>query len=172
MPRSLMAAAAALVVLPAVAQAHVTLELREAPAGSYQKIVLRVPHGCQGSPTLKLRVKLPDGASAVKVQPKPGWTVETVKAKLARPLSDGHGGQITEGVTEAVWTGRLIDEHYDEFVLRVKLPETPPADGWLYWPVVQECERGTARWIELPAAGRSPDDLEHPAPRMKLLPRR
>jgi uncharacterized protein YcnI len=42
----------------------------------------------------------------------------------------------------------------------------------LYFPIVQECESGTDRWIEIPAAGKSSDDLDMPAPGIKLLPRR
>lgn len=175
MIRSLTAATAAALISAAIATpafAHASLEQREAPVGTYQKITLRVPHGCEGSATLKLRVRVPEGVTGVKVQPKPGWTLETVKGKLAKPVSDGHGGQITEGVTEVVWTGELLDEHYDEFVMRVKLPDAAPADGWLYWPTVQECEKGAHRWIEIPAAGESPDDHKEPAPRLKLLPKR
>ncbi|MBL8670589.1 MAG: YcnI family protein [Alphaproteobacteria bacterium] len=154
---------------PAVVHAHVTLESREAPAGSYHKVVLRVPHGCKGSPTLKVRVRVPDGVTGVKAQPKPGWELATVKGKLAKPVDDGHGGQITEGVNEVTWSGRLLDEHYDEFVMRVKLPDAP--DAVLHWPVVQECEVGVHRWIEIPAPGKSADDYPEPAPALRLKAR-
>ena len=33
------------------ASAHVTLERRQAPVGSYYKAVFAVPHGCAGSAT-------------------------------------------------------------------------------------------------------------------------
>ena len=40
----------------------------------------------------------------------------------------------------------------------------------LYFAVVQECAGGLKeRWIEIPAAGKSADDLEMPAPGVKLL---
>jgi uncharacterized protein YcnI len=38
-------------------------------------------------------------------------------------------------------------------------------------PVVQECEKGIHRWIEIPAEGKSADDYKEPAPGIKLLPR-
>ena len=60
-------------VLTGPAAAHATLERTEAPADSYYIAVIRVPHGCKGSPTLKVRVQIPDGVMGVKPQPKPGW---------------------------------------------------------------------------------------------------
>ena len=41
-----------------------------------------------------------------------------------------------------------------------------------YFPLVQECEKGVHRWIEIPAAGKSGHDLAEPAPALKLLPKR
>ena len=93
------------------AMAHVTLETAEAPAGSYYKALMRVGHGCDGSPMREMRVKVPDGMVSVKPMPKPGWEVSTVIGKLATPY-ESHGKTITEGVTEVRWTGgRLLDEH-------------------------------------------------------------
>lgn len=149
--------------------AHATLETREAPADSYYKAVIRVGHGCDGSPTLTLRLQIPDGVVAVKPMPKPGWTLDTVIAPYPQPVDLGHGRSASEGVREVVWSGRLLDAHYDEFVARVKLPDRPGAT--LYFPVVQACEKGAHRWIEIPAAGRSTDDLEEPAPALKLGPK-
>jgi uncharacterized protein YcnI len=71
-------ALAALTASPAAA--HVTLEKRQAPVGSYYKAVFAVPHGCAGSPTIKLRVQIPEGVIGIKPMPKRGWTVETVTA--------------------------------------------------------------------------------------------
>ena len=45
------------------------------------------------------------------------------------------------------------------------------AGKMLYFPVVQECERGVYRWIEIPAAGKSSGDYPEPAPALKLLPK-
>ena len=45
------------------------------------------------------------------------------------------------------------------------------AGKMLYFPVVQECERGLHRWIEIPAAGKSSGDYPEPAPALKLLPK-
>ncbi|KJV09446.1 hypothetical protein VZ95_11380 [Elstera litoralis] len=161
--------AAALTLAASAASAHATLETSQAVAGSYYKAVVRVGHGCEGKPTLKLRLKIPDGVSGVKAMPKAGWTLDIVKGPLAKPLDDGHGGKITEGVTEVIWTGTLLDAHYDEFVVRGKLPDAPNTVLW--WPVVQECDGAAHRWIEIPAAGQSADSLKEPAPGLKLTPK-
>src|SRR5690606_2092825 len=72
------------------AVAHVTLEAGQAPAGSYHKAVVRVPHGCDGTPTTTVRVRIADGVTSVKPQPKPGWKVDVIKGKLATPHTDNH----------------------------------------------------------------------------------
>ena len=162
--------AAAFACLSTSAFAHITLETEQAAVKSTYKAVLRVPHGCEGAPTLKVRVQIPDGVIAVKPMPKPGWTVETVKAPFKQPV-DYYGEPLTEGVKEISWTGKLLDEHYDEFVFRAYLSDGLKSDPALYFPTVQECEGGKVeRWIEIPAAGKSADDYKNPAPGLKLIP--
>ena len=112
-------AAGALACLSAVSaptSAHVTLERQEAPVGASYKAVLRVPHGCGGSPTTAIRVRLPAGIIGVKPMPKPGWQLNAVTGKYPKPYTL-RGAQVTEGVTEIAWSGgKLPDAHYDEFV--------------------------------------------------------
>ncbi|TVR06839.1 MAG: DUF1775 domain-containing protein [Salinarimonadaceae bacterium] len=151
------------------AHAHVTLETREAVVNTTYKAVLRVPHGCSGEATLRLRVRIPDGIVGVRPMPKAGWTLETVVAPLAQPYTS-HGREITEGVVEIIWTGELLDEHYDEFVFRGRLTDALPVNEIVYISVVQECANGAERWIEIPAAGQTSRDLRYPAPGLKILP--
>ncbi|MCB8821491.1 YcnI family copper-binding membrane protein [Microvirga rosea] len=163
-------AAAATLMLACPALAHTTLEQQQAPIASTYKAVLRVGHGCEGAPTLKLRVRIPDGVISVKPMPKAGWTLETVKAPYEKAY-DYYGTPLSEGVREIVWTGKLLDEHYDEFVFRAYLTDSLKPNTTLYIPAVQECEGGKAdRWIEIPAEGKSADDYRYPAPGLKLLP--
>jgi uncharacterized protein YcnI len=76
-------------------------------------------------------------------------------------------------VKEVVWSGgKLPDEFYDEFVFRSYLTAGLTPGQHLYFPVVQDCETGTDRWIEIPAAGKDADDYETPAPGIKLLPKK
>jgi uncharacterized protein YcnI len=37
---------------------------------------------------------------------------------------------------------------------------------------VQQCEKGTHRWIEIPAAGKSADDYPEPAPDLMIMPKK
>jgi uncharacterized protein YcnI len=162
----------ALVLSAAAANAHVTLETREAPVGAPYKAVFRVPHGCGTSDTIKLRVRIPDGVIAVKPMPKPGWTLDTAKGKYDKPYAYFHDTTLSEGVREVSWTGRLPDAYYDEFVLSGFLAADLPAGSTVYFPVVQECQDGVHRWIEIPEAGKTPADYKEPAPGVKLLPKR
>jgi uncharacterized protein YcnI len=153
-----------------VATAHVTLETAEAPAESYYKAAFRVPHGCEGTPTIAIRIQIPDGVTNVKTQQKPGWTLSVVKVKVDPPIEGPHGSKITETIKEVSWAGgRLLDENYDEFWMQVRLPDRPGTT--LYFPVVQQCETGVHRWIEIPEAGKSSRDLKEPAPSVRLKPK-
>ena len=136
-------------VMPA--GAHVLLKPKEARAGSDAEIAFIVPHGCDGSATTGLRVRIPDGVVGVKPQAKSGWTLDTKAGEVA-------------------WTGgRLPDKVNETFGLQVTLPDTPGAT--LYFPVVQECEKGIHRWIEIPSVQQVSDRLREPAPALKLTPK-
>ena len=170
--RELVLGAVGAVVAVCTASAHVTLETREAAVGAPYKAVLRVPHGCEGAATIALRVRVPDGMIAVKPMPKPGWKIDTVSGKYPRAYSHLRNAKLTEGVTEISFTGgNLPDAFYDEFVFTGFLAGDLEAGKLLYFPVVQECEKGVHRWIELPTAGKPASEYPEPAPALKLLPK-
>jgi periplasmic copper chaperone A len=149
------------------ADAHVTANPDEGVAGRYAQTSFRVSHGCSGTPTIAVRVKIPESVIQVRPQVKPGWDVEIKKRTLPQPIDVGHGVRIVETVDEVVWRGGpLPDAYYDEFGLVMKLPDV--AGQTLWFPVVQECQKGVHRWIEIPAAGQKWDDLREPAPYMNL----
>jgi periplasmic copper chaperone A len=149
------------------AQAHAVFETKTAPAASYFKGVIGVGHGCDGSPTVLVRVIVPEGFTSIKPMPKPGWTLETKKVPLAKPY-ESHGKTIKERVGEITWKGGKLDaEHYDEFVLQMRTPEKA---GKQYFAVRQECEKGVHDWSEIPAAGKSRRDYKSPAAELDVLP--
>jgi uncharacterized protein YcnI len=153
--------------------AHVTLETRQAPAGASYKAVVRVPHGCEGSATTSIRVKIPEGVVAVKPMPKPGWGIDMIKGQYAKPHDSGEGAKASEGVLELAWSGgKLPDDYYDEFVFRAVLAADLEPGKPVYFPIVQECEKGIHRWIEIPAQGKSPDDYPEPAPAVMITPKK
>jgi uncharacterized protein YcnI len=162
-------AAGSVCLLATSALAHITLEQQSASVGSTYKAVLRVGHGCEGAASLKIRVQIPEGVIAVKPMPKPGWDLDTIEAPY-KASYDYYGTPMTQGVREIVWTGKLLDKHYDEFVFRAYLTDSLKPDTMFYFPAIQECEGNKAeRWIEIPAAGRKADDYKYPAPGLKLL---
>ena len=167
--RLLATAVAALATL--TAHAHVTLDQPSAPAGSTYKAVLKVGHGCEGSPTNVLTVRLPAGFRGAKPVPKAGWTLTVKKAKLDQPY-DNHGQTVTEDPAEITWRANsreawLEDAWYDEFIVRGQLPAQA---GPLWFAVVQGCEKGVAEWVQVPESGTSTQGLKAPAALLNVLP--
>lgn len=165
--RTILMAALAAGLLPAVAGAHMTLETDEAAAGSFWKAVLRVPHGCDGQATETVEVTVPEGLIAVKPMPKSGWTLTVERAPYAQP-HDYYGETLTEGVRTIRWSGgSLPDEFYDEFVFRAKIADGVRGSA-LPVKTVQHCASGQARWDEVAAQGQDPNELAHPAPLLRI----
>ncbi|MEO5805878.1 DUF1775 domain-containing protein [Devosia sp.] len=147
--------------------AHITLATKQTPVGSPYKALFQVGHGCDGAATTKIRVQIPEGVIAVKPQPKPGWTVETVKGKYAKSY-DYYGTALTEGVKEVVWGGgNLPDDFYDEFLLRGTITADLKVGSTVFFPVIQECGDKSDAWIEIPADGQPEPEL--PPPGVKLI---
>lgn len=168
-------AALAAFALAPLAHAHVTLQVKEAPIDTNYKAIFGVSHGCEGSATTKIRVRIPEGVVGVKPQPKAGWSLSTVKGDYEKPHMQ-HGTKQVSGVKEVIWTGGpLLDEHFDEFVLKGYLSSDLAPNTTLYFPVVQECEKGVTRWIDVPSATDEKASHHHhagsPAPGVKLLPK-
>jgi uncharacterized protein YcnI len=173
MLRSVLFGAAGAMIAFDCAVAHVTLETQQAAVGASYKAVMRVPHGCGDSPTTAIKIRIPDGVIGVKPMPKAGWKLETVTGKYAKPYTL-RGAKVGEGVTEVHWSGgKLPDTFYDEFVFRGEIAEELEAGKTIYFPVVQECEKGIHRWIEIPTGheGHGGHDGPEPAPGLKLVPK-
>jgi periplasmic copper chaperone A len=163
------AAATALTLMAVTAaMAHVTLETTEAPRGAY-KAVFKVPHGCDGSPTTAVRVEVPEGVIGVKPMPKPGWSLSMEKGAYARTYDFYHGSKVSEGVKTVTWSGgKLLNEHFDEFVLSVFLTDALEKGRAVYFPVTQTCETGSVTWSEIAADGQDPHSLKTPAPLLRI----
>ena len=167
--RTFCLAATIFVATTHIALAHATLEQESVSQNTTEKLTVRIGHGCDGAATLRIRVRIPDGMIAVKPMPKAGWTLETVVEPYAEPY-EYYGNTLTEGVREIVWSGELADANYDEFVFRARITDATEADSILYVPIVQECADAAERWIEIPEAGQSSDDLTKPAPGVLVRP--
>lgn len=145
------------------AHAHVSLDTKQAVAGSYQKISLRVPHGCSGSDTVALRVQVPEGMLSVKPQPKAGWKLSTSQGDYNQSYTL-HGATVSSGVKEVTWRGGpLANDHFDEFSLMVYLADNLATDKPLLMPTIQECTQGETRWID------KDQQADSPAPSLRIV---
>ncbi|KRB77114.1 hypothetical protein ASE01_10205 [Nocardioides sp. Root190] len=163
------AAALAIVGLTAIpASAHVTVTPNTTAAGAYAVLTFSLGHGCEGSPTTKLTIAMPEDIPAVTPTVNPGWTVEKVAEDLEEPIKDAHGNELTERIAEVVYTARtpLVDGFRDTVELQVQLPEK--AGETLVFPVVQTCVEGETGWTETAADGQDPETLESPAPTVTI----
>jgi len=155
-----------ILALTGAAQAHITLDQPEAPAGRSYRAAFKVGHGCEGgAATKEIVITMPEGLRGAKPMPKPGWTLTSKQRPLKIPY-DSHGKLVTEELAEVRWTAQgeanyLQDAWYDEFVLRAMLPAEP---GELAFAVRQVCSRGEWNWAELPTAG----DPKPKAPAVRL----
>jgi periplasmic copper chaperone A len=179
--RALLVLTAACAAGPAMA--HVTAQPNEGATGGTFRTAFNVPHGCEGSATVAARLKIPDGVIGVKPQLKPGWQITLKMRKVQPPMEAGkptdashiqmdqHGTVASETVDEITWRGGpLPDNFFDTFPVAMTLPDAA-AGTTLYFPFVQECQKGVQRWIAIPAAGQNWDDLREPAPFVRVKPK-
>lgn len=159
--------AAALCLMSAPVMAHVTANPNNGQAGQYFETAFRVSHGCDGTDTTQISIRLPKGMVSVKPQAKPGWQVDIKKSKLDKPVHAGHGRMADEQIDEIIWRGgSLPNDQYDTFGLLMKLPDA--AGETLWFPVTQTCVTGSHSWSEVPVDGQQWYDLKSPAPFVKL----
>jgi copper(I)-binding protein len=141
---------AGLLATAPVAHAHVVLSQKTFEAGVNFAAFFKVEHGCDGSPTLSLRVEIPEGVTMLELPPKEGWTTNAEKT----------GGR----VSAVSWRGRLEGGESDQFGVLLKLPART---GLIYFPAVQKCAKGEMRWTQIPVAGETAK-LQRPAPSVEL----
>jgi uncharacterized protein YcnI len=128
--------------------AHIDPDPTEAQAGSEQSVGFTVQHGCDGSPTVRLDMRLPEGATNATPEAPAGWSATV------------------DGNVITFQGGPLPDDQ--EMTFRVRLTLPPTADTTIYFPFVQRCEQGEIRWIDIPT-DRSGTELDEPAPAMNLF---
>jgi uncharacterized protein YcnI len=150
--------------LVAPASAHVTATPSTAAAGAYTVVTFSVGHGCEGSPTTKIEIQVPESVLSVAPTRNPFYEVEKTIEQLDEPVADAHGNEVTERVASIVYTADtpLPEGQRDTFELSFQVPD---AEGeMLTFPTVQTCEEGETGWVEVPADGQDADELESPAP--------
>jgi uncharacterized protein YcnI len=145
-------ATAGIVALGATsAMAHVTITPSTTAAGATAELRVEIPHGCVGSATTAISIRMPDGVSDVTASGTDRWAVE----------------QAADALT---WTTDepLPDAEHAEVAFSVRLPDDDGAT--LVFPVIQQCEQGEAAWTEVAEHGEGHDGLERPAPVLVVTP--
>lgn len=156
---------AAVGVLPVMA--HIGVEPGEVPQGSGSTISFRVGHGCDGSPTTSVSIRIPVGVVSVMPFAKAGWDVAVERGSLPEPVTVGDQ-QVTEGVVSVTWSGGSLEDGVtDLFAIRATVHQEPDTD--VFFPVVQGCTNGEHAWIEIPAPGQDSHDLDEPAPGVSVV---
>ncbi len=145
------AAVASLFAIGGVAFAHIDPDPAEAQAGSRLTVGFTVEHGCEGSPTVQLDMRLPDAVTDPVTEPADGW--------------DGSIDDVDGDTVVTFLGGPLADDVEGTFSVTMTLPPTP--DATIYFPFVQRCEVGEIRWIGIPT--EPGDELDEPAPAMDLF---
>lgn len=170
LPTVALATGVAVLGFAGVAQAHVTVNPNQATQGGYTRVAFQVPTESDTASTTKLDVFLPADhpVASVSTMPVPGWTVQVTTSKLATPLTDDDGNQITEAVSQLTWTASpdaaIRPGQFQEFP--VSLGPLPKTDQ-LVFKVLQTYSDGTVvRWIDPVTPGAA--EPEHPAPVLAL----
>jgi uncharacterized protein YcnI len=166
MKRTTLASAALIgaLAVPAVAQAHVTVQPKTAAAGAYVVEDVRVPNETDDATTTKVAVQFPEGFAEASYQAVPGWSVKVVKEQLATPVKTDDG-EVTEGVKTITWTARseadgIAPGQFQDFPVSVQIPGK--AGDTLTFKALQTYSDGTvARWIGAP-------DADQPAPQVTV----
>lgn len=152
--------AAAAVLLSTSAFAHASITPDSAANGVAVKVAIAVPHGCDGAPTDKVTVVIPEGFVSAKPQVKAGWQIEVTQGDYAGSY-ELHGKPVTKGAVSVTWSGGSIpDDQFDEFLLQ----GTVSAEAPLAFVTTQYCGTASVAWDELAAEGQDPHALKHPAP--------
>jgi uncharacterized protein YcnI len=147
------------------ALAHVSLEGKTVQAGASFDATFRVGHGCAGSPTVKLKIRIPNGVVAVEPQAKERWSVTSASAALDHAAASG-GQSFSDGVKVVTWSGLLLPHQVGTFTLKARLADDAVAGQKVTFPVYQQCEKGEEQWID------ADDEDGHPAPFLTIAPKR
>jgi uncharacterized protein len=159
------AAVAAVISTATAAQAHVTLQPKQAPAGGYARLDVRVPNEDDTKATTKVVVQMPPGFADASYEPVPGWRVAVAKRKLATPVKTDDGDTLTEEVDKLTFTATgkgIAPGQFQDFGLSVGLPSKPAGTKLTFKALQTYAGGNVVRWIGAP-------DSEHPAPQVTLV---
>ncbi len=153
-------------LVPAAAQAHISLHPNTIPAGAFATLDVRVPGEQEGAHVTKVDVLFPQGFTGVDYENVAGWNTKIIEAKLATPLKED-GETIDTEVSQIVWAwtgplGKVDNGQFINFPLSLAIPADATGKA-LEFRTVQSYSNGQViHWI-------SPSlTAEHPSPRINV----
>ncbi|MGH3426834.1 MAG: YcnI family protein, partial [Mycobacteriales bacterium] len=153
-------------LIPAAAQAHVSVHPNTVPAGAFATLDIRVPGEEENAYAYKVDTLFPPGFTSVDTQNVPGWTTKVVTKKLAKPIQTD-SGPISEEVSQVIWTGdksvngRLDNGVFMQFPLSVAIPENLSGKSLAFKTLESYSNGKVVHWIGAPNA-------EFPAPTINI----
>lgn len=153
-------------LLPAVAQAHISLHPNTIPAGAFATLDVRVPGEQEGAYVKRVDMLFPSGFTSVNYENVPGWMVKVINQKLLTPIQTD-SGPINEQVSQIIWTwigplGQVNNNQFINLPLSVAIPNSA-AGGALQFKTIQTySNRQVVHWIDPSLDG------EHPAPTINI----
>lgn len=161
---------AAILALPGLAQAHVTVQPKTADGGGFSVVAFRVPNERDDASTTQVRVTLPKAQPIGSVQTTPvaGWKITTATRQLDKPI-DMFGEELDTVVSEVTWTatdGGIRPGQFQDFA--VSLGQLP-GSGELVFNTLQTYSSGEkVNWNQV---STDPSvEPEHPAPILRISP--
>lgn len=150
------------------AWAHVAVDATSKEGGEQSILTFQVPTESDTANTTGLRVQLPKDSpfTSVRVEETPGWEAELHRAPLPEPVDNGHGGEITEAVTEIVWTATGEGIGSDEYGALKASVYPLPSSGTLFFPAVQSYSDG--REVDWVQQVEGDAQTERPAPSLRV----
>lgn len=139
--RMVLAAVAALVLAPAIADAHAVIYPKQSVAGGFEKYILRVPNE-RDVPTTRVEIRFPARLRVEAFADVPGWELQVITDSA-------------KAITGAIWTGTLPPKRFVEFAFEAA---NPKSDARLAWPTYQTYSNGErVEWT-------GPEHTKTPAP--------
>ena len=160
------ALAAAALIAPAGAGAHISLHPNTIPAGAFATLDVRVPGEQEGAYVTKVDVLFPAGFTGVDYENVPGWSTRIIEEKLATPIKED-GETIDTEVSQIVWTwtgplGKVQNGQFINFPLSLAIPSDAEGKA-LEFRTVQSYSNGqVVHWIDPSLTA------EHPSPRINV----
>ena len=151
-----------MLLLPAAADAHVTVQPETAPSGGFARLNIVVPNERSDEGTVRVDVQLPPGVISASYEPVPGWSVRLRREKLATPVQTEDGFEVDEQISQITWRGRgaqgvIPPGAFQEFGVQVKLPTGEVGDELTFKALQTYAGGEVVRWI-------GPADSDEPAP--------